>query len=391
MLHFDFNKYVDKYLNNELYRETINKKENILKDLESREMTGWYNYHLDNNLLNDIISTGEHIKKSFDALVVIGIGGSYMGTQALDTMFRNYFNDNKFKLIYAGWNLSETYLNELLNYISDKNVAINVISKSGTTMEPAIAFEKILKQLKTKYSETELTKRIFITTDKEKGILREEVNKHGYKSFIVPDDIGGRYSVLTPVGLLPLATIIDIKKLLNGSYEAKKYLDDAYNYAATRYNLFNNKRVVENYCSYEPNMNYFLEWLKQLFGETEGKDNKGILPTSSIYSRDLHSLGQFVQEGNPIEFETVIKQEDSDIINNLVLDSVCTAHYEHTPSILITIDKLDEYTIGELIYFFFCSAAISGLLFNINPFDQPGVQNYKEEVQKNLKELKNEK
>ncbi len=384
MLKFDFNTYTQKYLNNDLLTDTLNRKETILERIKNHSMNGWFNNKIDNKLLDAIITTAEEIKKNYDALIVIGIGGSYMGTKALDSLFKKYFSHNDFELIYAGWNLSEKYLNELIEYIDNKNVAVNVISKSGTTMEPSIAYEKIMNHLKNKYSEQELIKRVIITTDKEKGTLREEVNKYGYKSFIVPDNIGGRYSVLTPVGLLPLATIINIKELLKGAEEAPKYLDDAYTYASYRYNLYNEKRYVENYCSYEPNMAYFLEWLKQLFGETEGKDNKGILPISSIYSRDLHSLGQFVQDGTPIEFETIIKQEDSSSLNNLVLDSVCIAHYEHTPSIVITIDKLTEYTIGELIYFFFCSAAFTGFLFDIDPFNQPGVENYKAEVKRQL-------
>ena len=391
MLRFDFNTYTNKYQDKELIEKLNNQKQSIITKLKTYDMTGWLDYHLDNNTLTDIISTANYIKENFDSLIVIAIGGSYMGTYALDNLFKKYFNNDRFEIIYAGWNLSNKYLNELLEYINNKNVAINVISKSGTTMEPSIAYEKIMEKLKDKYSSEELIKRVFITTDANKGSLREEVNKNGYKSFIVPGNIGGRYSILTPVGLLPLATIIDIKELLKGAETAKKYLDDAYNYAVLRYNFYKINRVVENYCSYEPNMLYFLEWLKQLFGETEGKNNKGILPTSSIYTRDLHSLGQFIQEGNPIEFETVLKQEDSGTLNNLVLDSVCTAHYNHTPSIIITMDKINEYTIGELIYFFFCSAAISGLLFDINPFNQPGVEKYKEEVKRRLGEKKDEK
>ena len=393
MLKFNFDTYTDKYINKDYLNKLMSQEQVVREKLRNHPMSGWLE-NIDPNLLNEIINTAEDIKRNSDALVVIGIGGSYMGTYALDTLFRKYFVNDKFEIIYAGFNLSCLYTKELLDYIRTKNVTINVISKSGTTMEPSIAYEMIMDVMKEKYQGEELKKRVIITTDKESGKLREEANREGYKSFVVPNNIGGRYSVLTPVGLLPLATVINVRDLIDGANSGKRYIDSAYSYACHRLCMFNGHRYIENFVSYEPKFNYFLEWLKQLFGETEGKQNKGILPTSSIYTRDLHSLGQFIQEGTPLEFETVIKIEDTeeilyhgmdiDDINNIVLNSVCTSHYEHTPSMVIAIDHISEYTIGELIYFFFLAASISGFLFGVDPFDQPGVENYKNEVKKNL-------
>ena len=393
MLKFNFDTYTDKYINKEYLNKLLAQKDTVVNKLTSHSMSGWLN-NIEPNLLEDIISTADSIKNNSDALVVIGIGGSYMGAYALDSLFRKYFVNDKFEIIYAGFNLSCLYTKEVLDYIRSKNVTVNVISKSGTTLEPSIAYEMIMEVMKEKYQGEELKKRIIITTDKEKGKLREEANREGYKTFVVPDNIGGRYSVLTPVGLLPLATVINIRDLLDGANSGKRYIDSAYTYACHRLAMFNSHRYIENFVSYEPKFMFFLEWLKQLFGETEGKQNKGIYPVSSIYTRDLHSLGQFIQDGTPLEFETIIKIEDTeeilyhgmdiDDINNIVLQSVCTSHYSHTPSMVITIDHISEYTMGELIYFFFLAASMSGFLFGVDPFDQPGVENYKNEVKKNL-------
>ena len=393
MLKFNFDTYTDKYINKEYLNKLLAQKDTVVNKLTSHSMSGWLN-NIEPSLLEDIISTADSIKNNSDALVVIGIGGSYMGAYALDSLFRKYFVNDKFEIIYAGFNLSCLYTKEVLDYIRSKNVTVNVISKSGTTLEPSIAYEMIMEVMKEKYQGEELKKRIIITTDKEKGKLREEANREGYKTFVVPDNIGGRYSVLTPVGLLPLATVINIRDLLDGANSGKRYIDSAYTYACHRIAMFNSHRYIENFVSYEPKFMFFLEWLKQLFGETEGKQNKGIYPVSSIYTRDLHSLGQFIQDGTPLQFETVIKIEDTeeilyhgmdiDDINNIVLQSVCTSHYSHTPSMVITIDHISEYTMGELIYFFFLAASMSGFLFGVDPFDQPGVENYKNEVKKNL-------
>ena len=291
MLKFDFATYTNSYIREDEIQAFLGNQEKTKNKLYQDSMAGWLNPDLDSSLLNQLVETGNYIRTNSDLLLVIGIGGSFMGAYALDQMFRRYYNDSHFEVIYAGWNLSSDYLNDLLAYISDKRVTVNVISKSGTTMEPSLAYEKVMEVMHQKYSEDELKKRVIVTTDKEKGTRREEVNQKGYTSFVVPDNIGGRYSVLSPVGLLPLATIIDIRELLRGAKSAIRYIDQEYLYAVNRICLFNHHRYVENFVSYELKMNYFLEWLKQLFGETEGKSIRGIFPTSTIYTRDLHSLG----------------------------------------------------------------------------------------------------
>ena len=293
---------------------------------------------IDKNLVKSIKETAQMIRDHFDCFVVIGIGGSFLGSYAFHKMFQKYFGDTSFEVIYAGTTLSDEYLDELIEYLEHKNFCINVISKSGTTMETRITYQVLKDLLKRKYSEEELKKRIIVTTDKEKGLLREEANEKGYLSFEIPDDIGGRYSFMTPAHLLPLALNYDIDQIVNGYYDGKRYVDSAFEYALMRKFLFEQGKVVENYCVYEEKFSFFTEWLKQLFGETEGKDGVGIYPASSVHTRDLHSLGQFVQEGNKILFETFIKVDNSSNyvnyqehnlhdINNMVLDSVMRAHY----------------------------------------------------------------
>lgn len=391
MLSFDFNAYCENKI-----KIDKDKKVEIKEKLYNSNMTGWLD-KVDNNLINDIKNVVNDIKEHSKCLVVIGIGGSFLGSKAVYEMMKSYFDDG-FKVIYAGNNLSSKYLNELLDYLSKVDFSINVISKSGTTMEPSIAYQYIKKLMEEKYNGEELKKRIIITTDPINGTLREEVNKEGYISFPIPENIGGRYSIMTAAHLLPLAFNIDIDKFVEGYYKGLEYFDDAYYYALLRTNLFDKGYSVESYTVYEENMYYFAEWIKQLYGETEGKDGKGLLPVSTIQPRDLHSLGQFIQSGNKILFETFIKVKESDIleykssdlhtVNNLVLDSVRTAHYKgDVPSILIEIDKLDEVNIGELMMFFMIGAGLSGYLFGVEPFDQPGVEIYKEEVRNNLKNL----
>lgn len=391
MLSFDFNTYCENEINID-----INKKDEIKDKLYKSSMTGWLD-RIDKSLVEDIKRVAEDIRKHSKCLVVIGIGGSFLGSKAVYEMTKSYFDDG-FKVIYAGNNLSSKYLTELLNYLSKVDFSINVISKSGTTMEPSIAYEYIKRLMVNKYDSEELKKRIIITTDPIKGTLREEVNKEGYISFPIPENIGGRYSIMTAAHLLPLAFNINIDKLIEGYYKGLEYFDDAYNYALQRVELFNKGYSVESYTVYEENMYYFAEWIKQLYGETEGKDGKGLLPVSTIQPRDLHSLGQFIQSGNKILFETFIKVKESmelsykssdlHTVNNLVLDSVRTAHKKgDVPSLLIELEKVDEYNIGELMMFFMIGAGLSGYLFGVEPFDQPGVEIYKEEVRNNLKNL----
>lgn len=391
MIKYDFKTYTRNYFTEEEYNEVLSKKVDIINKLKNSNMNGWTK-EIDAATISKIKETAYFIKKNFDCLVVIGIGGSFLGSYAFDKMFRKYFDDDKFEIIYAGTTLSSKHLEELIKYLRNKNFCINVISKSGTTMETSITYKLLKDALKRKYTEEEVKNHIIVTTDKEKGKLREEVNEMGYTSFIIPDDIGGRYSFITPAHLLPLAVNYNIDEIIDGYYHGKRLLDVAYEYAATRYLLYKHGKVVENFTVSEENMSYFSEWLKQLFGETEGKNGVGILPTSTVFTRDLHSLGQFIQEGNKILFETFIKvtetnnyieynKEDLATINNIVIDSVIRAHSKgNVPCLEIEMDELTEENIGILIYFFQLSAAFSGYLFGVEPFNQPGVEVYKQEV-----------
>lgn len=395
MIKYDFKKYTKDYLTEKEFNEIQLKKTDIIKKLQNSNMAGWTK-EVDETIIAKIKETANYIKDNFDCLVVIGIGGSFLGSYAFDKMFRKYFDDDKFEIIYAGTTLSSKHLEELIEYLRNKNFCINVISKSGTTMETTITYKLLKDVLKRKYEAEELKNHIIVTTDKEKGILREEANEMGYKSFIIPDDIGGRYSFMTPAHLLPLAINYNIDEIIDGYYHGKRLIDAAYEYAATRYLLYKHGKVVENFAVSEENMSFFSEWLKQLFGETEGKNGVGILPTSTVFTRDLHSLGQFIQEGNKILFETFIKVTETDnyieydkktlsTINNIVIDSVIRAHSKgKVPCLEIEMDKLTEENVGMLIYFFQLSAAFSGYLFGIDPFNQPGVEVYKQEVRESL-------
>lgn len=395
MIKYDFKKYTKDYLTEEEFNEIQLKKTDIIKKLQNSNMAGWTK-EIDKTIIAKIKETANYIKDNFDCLVVIGIGGSFLGSYAFDKMFRKYFDDDKFEIIYAGTTLSSKHLEELIEYLRNKNFCINVISKSGTTMETTITYKLLKDVLKRKYEVEELKNHIIVTTDKEKGILREEANEMGYKSFVIPDDIGGRYSFMTPAHLLPLAINYNIDEIIDGYYHGKRLIDAAYEYAATRYLLYKHGKVVENFTVSEENMSFFSEWLKQLFGETEGKNGVGILPTSTVFTRDLHSLGQFIQEGNKILFETFIKVMETDnyieydkktlsTINNIVIDSVIRAHSKgKVPCLEIEMDKLTEENVGMLIYFFQLSAAFSGYLFGIDPFNQPGVEVYKQEVRESL-------
>ena len=395
MIKFDFT-YVKNFIDEKEFNDLYSKKDEYIDKLNNSDMTGWTK-EISSDLIKDINETSKFIKENFDCLVVIGIGGSYLGSYAFNEKFKKYFDDDSFEVIYAGTTLSSKYLDELYKHLDKKNFCINVISKSGTTMETTVTYNLLKDLLKRKYIDPEeIRKRIIVTTDKEEGSLREEVNKYGYKSFEIPKDIGGRYSFITPAHLLPIALNHNLKYIVDAYFDGKRYVDNAFAYAVYRYLLFKKKKYIENFCVYEENLLPFTEWLKQLFGETEGKAGKGIYPTSNLHTRDLHSLGQFVQEGNKIIFETYIKEKKSDHfikynnenlhdIKNIVLDSVMKAHFMGgTPSIEIVVDDLDEETLSSLIYFFMLSAAFSGFLFKINPFDQPGVEVYKKEVKESL-------
>lgn len=351
--------------------------------------------------------------KQYDVLVVIGIGGSYLGTKAGLHFLETPFKQTKPEILFAGHNMSSTYMVELLKYIQDKNVAVNVISKSGTTTEPAIAFRLIMDQLKQRYTKEDLQSRIVATTDQARGALYQLSKAEGYDQFVIPDDVGGRYSVLSPVGLLPLAVAgHDINKMVQGAQKA--YQDASisdlsknvsYQYAVLRYMLYQQGKKIEMLASYEPNMQYVNEWWKQLFGESEGKENKGLFISSALFSTDLHSLGQYIQEGERHLFETIIhidtpkkdieiQKQDSDLdglnylagktlsyVNTKAEEGTLLAHQEgQVPNIVLHLENVSEASFGYMMYFFEIACAMSAYLIDINPFDQPGVESYKKHM-----------
>lgn len=401
--------------------------ENIHKDLHRRandedDFVGWLelptNYNKEE--FKRIQKAAEKIRKESDILVVIGIGGSYLGARAVIESLSNTFENMKLNekrkyplVLFAGNNLSPTYLNDLIEIIGDKDFSVNVISKSGTTTEPAIAFRVFREILENKYGIDEARSRIYVTTDKERGALKTLSDMEGYERFVVPDNVGGRFSVLSAVGLLPIAAAgVDIKKLMNGARIAQeKYADsnlkynECYQYAVVRNILYKNDKNIEILVNYEPKMHYFIEWWKQLYGESEGKDRKGLFPAGVDYTTDLHSMGQYVQDGRRNLFETVINikkpisnlkikidddnldglnylaGKDLDYVNKKAMEGTIEAHVSGgVPNIMITIDELNEENIGELIYFFELACGISGNILGVNPFNQPGVEEYKKNM-----------
>lgn len=406
------------------YHEKVREIHNNINEMadSETEFLGWVNLpeNYDKAEVIRIKKAAERIKNNSDILIVIGIGGSYLGARAviecLTSSFSNMLSKEKRGtplVLYAGNNISPNYLNELIEAIEGKDFSINVISKSGTTTEPAIAFRTFREILENKYGIEEARKRIFVTTDKEKGALKKLSDEEGYENFVIPDNVGGRYSVLTPVGLLPIAVAgIDIEKLMKGASIAReKYLDsdvkynDCYRYAVARNILYSNGKNIEILVNYEPKMHYITEWWKQLFGESEGKENKGIFPAGVDFTTDLHSMGQYIQQGERKLFETVISVNESktdmeiraeednidglnylagksmDYVNKKAMEGTILAHVTGgCPNIKIEIDKLDEETIGHLIYFFEKACAMSGYILGINPFNQPGVEEYKKNM-----------
>lgn len=392
MMKFDFNTYAVSHLEKEAYQKNYLRKNEIFEKFDSSDMIGWTR-EIHKKEIVEILNLRDEIRNNADCLVVIGIGGSYLGSLALNDIF-----DNNFEVIYLGNNLSSKSINDTFKYLEDKDFYVDVISRSGNTMEVLITYSLVKDFMIKKYSEDEIEKRIIITTNEENGKLGEEVDKYFYRSFSIPSDIGGRYSLITAAHLLPVSFNIDIEKLIDGFREGLNLKEEAYSYACCRKTLYDTGKLIENFSVYEPSFNYFLEWIKQLFGESEGKDGKGIFPVGTIGTRDLHSLGQFIQDGNPIIFETFIKignvgnikyrDIELDKINNLVLDSVVDAHFKSKVySNIIELDCISEANIGRLCAFFMLSAAYSGYLFDVNPFNQPGVEVYKECVRNNLSEV----
>lgn len=362
--------------------------------------------------LHDIKNVAEKLKQ-FDLLIVIGIGGSYLGAKAGLHFLETPFKQNKPEIVFAGHHMSSTYMRHLLDYMEGKEVAVNVISKSGTTTEPAIAFRLIVEKMEQMYGQTSLQQRIVATTDKARGALYQLAVAKGYQRFVIEDDIGGRYSVLSAVGLLPLAVAgYDIDAIVKGSQQAYQDAQKsdlkhnvAYQYAVYRYMLYTQGKKIEMLASYEPNMQYINEWWKQLFGESEGKDHKGLFISSALFSTDLHSLGQYIQEGERHLFETIIHidhvekdivlkalPEDLDGLNYLAgktlsyvngkaEEGTILAHNEgQVPNIVLHLENVSEASFGYMTYFFEIACAMSAYLIDINPFNQPGVEAYKKHM-----------
>lgn len=392
------------------------------KNAQGNDFLGWVSLPKDYDKaeFERIKKVAEKIQSDSDVLVVIGIGGSYLGARAAIEMLSHSFYNllpkgkrNTPEIYFAGNSISSTYLSDLLELIEGKDVSINVISKSGTTTEPAIAFRVFRDFLEKKYGKEEAKSRIYVTTDRAKGALKKLADEEGYETFVIPDDVGGRYSVLTAVGLLPIAVAgISIDDMMQGAYDASTvYTKDNLNenismqYAILRNILYRKGKAIEILVNYEPKLHYFSEWWKQLFGESEGKDNKGIYPASVDFTTDLHSMGQFIQEGSRNIFETVLNVEKPvkdivinedkdnidrlnflagktiDFVNKKAFEGTLLAHTDgNVPNFVVNIPEISAYYFGNLVYFFEMACAISGYINGVNPFDQPGVEAYKKNM-----------
>ena len=405
---------LDKYYN--IATEKI--RELTDKTGKGNDFLGWIDLPINynNSDLIDLVKTSVKMQK-LDVVIVIGIGGSYLGAKAVIEALKPLFKKTKTELLFAGHTLSEDYYAELLEHIKDKTVGLVVISKSGTTTEPAVAFRVLLNELQKRFSKEELKDRIIAITDAKKTALKIIADNEGYKTYTIPDDVGGRFSVFSPVGLLPIAIAgFDISELLNGAVAAREMClkkDDnnlAVCYAAYRNYLYSIGKKIELLVNFNPRLNFISEWWKQLYGESEGKENKGIFPASASFSTDLHSLGQYIQQGERHLFETVIFVENNsynrveipknnenldelnyiadkniEFVNTKAMEGTLMAHLNGgVPNIRISIEKIDEFNIGFLLYFFEFACGLSGYILNVNPFDQPGVEDYKKNMFKLL-------
>ena len=386
------------------------------------DFLGWVNLPVDYDKeeFARIQKAAEKIQSDSEVLVVIGIGGSYLGARAaIEALGHSFFNvvDKSIRkapeIYFAGNNISSTYIQHLIDVIGDRDFSVNVISKSGTTTEPAIAFRVFKKLLVEKYGKEEAAKRIYATTDKAKGALKNLATEEGYETFVVPDDVGGRFSVLTAVGLLPIAVSgADITKLMEGAASMREHClnapfeeNDSLLYAAVRNILNRRGKSIEILCNYEPALHYVSEWWKQLYGESEGKDGKGLFPASVDLTTDLHSMGQFIQDGSQNHFETVIAVEKSkceiileeepvdldgmnylagktvDFVNQSAMNGTVLAHVDGgVPNLKVTMPQIDEYSLGQLFYMFEFACGVSGYTLGVNPFNQPGVESYKKNM-----------
>jgi len=404
------------------YQSEVNKvHESILNGTcLGNDFIGWYNwpYDYDKEEFSRIKSVGKEIRENADVLLVCGIGGSYLGARSAIEMMKGLYSDDKVEIIYTGQSLNPTYLNNVINHIKGKSVYLNVISKSGTTTETAVAFRILEQYMYETYGQKEAVKRIIATTDKARGTLKNLATVKGYRTFVIPDNIGGRFSVFTAVGLLPIAASgIDVDELMKGCQKAKDdfasadlHTNIAYQYAVIRRMLQKQGKVSEMLVTYDPSMTMISEWWKQLYGESEGKEGKGLLPTSCTFSTDLHSMGQFIQEGNKILFETILNVEkcEKDIIfptdkenldnmnylqgksidwvNKMAMQGTIAAHVEtgNVPNVVLSLEDNSAYSYGYMIFFFFVACAMTVLLLDVNPFNQPGVEVYKKNMFKLL-------
>lgn len=425
MIKLDCSK-ISKFVSDEEIANMKSTVESAVKTLEEKtgagnDFLGWLDLpvNYDKKEFERVKKCAEKIKSDSDYLIVIGIGGSYLGAKAaIDMLTSSFYNlecKSKRKtprVIFAGNSISSSYLADLIDLVSDKDFSVNVISKSGTTTEPALAFRIFKELLEKKYGKEGAKGRIYATTDKAKGTLKGLSDEEGYETFVIPDDVGGRFSVLTPVGLLPIAACgIDIDEVMKGAADAREEYkknyeeNDCYKYAAVRNILLRKGKQVEIMVNYEPCMQYFSEWWKQLYGESEGKDNRGLFPASVGFSTDLHSMGQYIQDGARIMFETVLNVEEPkrDItidevggnidglnflagktvgfVNKKAFEGTLLAHTDgNVPNMVINIPKIDAYNFGNLVYFFEKACGVSGYILAVNPFNQPGVEAYKKNM-----------
>ena len=404
------------------YQEEVSKAHKDLheKTGKGNDYLGWVNWpnDYDKDEFERIIKVANNVSDKAEVLLVCGIGGSYLGARAAIEMVQGLYSDNKTEVIFVGNTFSSTYFNQVKKYIANKSVVLNVIRTAGAWTGTAMAFRMFKQLLEDKYGKEECKTRIIATTDKARGTLKELADKEGYETFVIPDDIGGRYSVTTPVGLLPMAIMgIDIREVMKGAQIAFNDFNNddlktnnAYRYAVIRRIMANAGKKSEMLVSYEPNMGMITEWWKQLFGESEGKDGKGLLPTSAIFSTDLHSLGQFIQDGDKVLFETILDVEkpmlDSefpmdkdnqdnmnylagkslDWVNKMAMQGTLDAHVTtgNVPNVILTIEDTSAYTFGYLTYFFFKACGMTCYLLDVNPFNQPGVEVYKKNMFKLL-------
>ncbi len=405
-------------------KKEINAAHQILHEKKGRgaEFTGWLHLpqQIDREELSRIQQSADHIRSTSDTFVVIGVGGSYLGARAvIEMLSHTFYNEipdgkrNGPRIYFVGHHVSPDYMQDLLDVLQDREVSVNVISKSGTTTEPAVAFRIMRRFLQEKYGVEGARRRIYVTTDRTRGALKKMADEEGYTQFVIPDDIGGRYSVLTPVGLLPIAVAgIDLEALLDGAAEAARlyatpdfHENNCYQYAAVRQYLYRSGKKIELFVHNDPWLHYFAEWWKQLYGESEGKEGKGLFPASVQFTTDLHSLGQYIQEGERLMFETVVQfgkperdpvipeeenNEDGlnylagqsmNYVNKKAMEGTLLAHADgDVPGLVITVPERSPYFAGGLIYFFEKACAISGYMMGVNPFDQPGVESYKKNM-----------